>query len=327
MRILLIGGNRKSGTSMLHSLFDHHPDVFVPPHDLNILYGYYPEWVAGGYTDSERKNRLEKVIFEPWGKAYEDYSGQESETFQHFSEQLRSQIEYIDLSNIKEIIDAIVTSYEQALPNQYKYLVLKETSTEMYVPWLLKERPNWQFLHLFRDPRDNYAALQAGQSYYYAKLGNDDMDTISSLILRYKFGLKWCNWNTATFGENRYKTIRFEDVVESTHLTMEAVANWLGITMHESLTVPTKQGQSFEGNNHDGVKFNGISAQNLGKWKVRISEEEARIIEFMLADEMKDLGYEAVFDENESAVLAGDWYAKMNFKYFFADPFEHKASI
>src|SRR5687768_10638980 len=41
-RLLLVCGHRKSGTTVLTNLFDSHPSLAVLPHDIKILYAYYP---------------------------------------------------------------------------------------------------------------------------------------------------------------------------------------------------------------------------------------------------------------------------------------------
>ena len=44
MKIVVIGGTRKSGTTLFHSLFDGHPDIILPPHDLNVFYAQLIEF-------------------------------------------------------------------------------------------------------------------------------------------------------------------------------------------------------------------------------------------------------------------------------------------
>lgn len=323
--VLLIGGNRKSGTSMLHSLFDDHPEVYVPPQDLSVLYAYYPEWTSEKYSDADRETRLRKVVLEDWEKSYRQYEMESSSQWLTFKEHFEQNISRVNLKVINEVINFLIEGLSKSAPSNSKWLVVKETSTEMYVPWLLKDRPNWNFLHLFRDPRDNHAALKSGQSHYYSHLGNDQLDTLSSTILRYQLGFKWNQWNTLFFNNERYHTVRFEDIVQNTSSIMNTIAKWLNIEMQETLTQPTKGGQPFSGNNHDGTKFHGISDKNLGRWRERIDNEEAQILEFVLEKEMEALNYKHEFEKEESAVAAGNWYAQMNFKYFFADRFANKA--
>ena len=61
-KILFLTGHRKSGTSMLHNLFDGHEDFLVYPSDIAILYAYYPGFIGKNYSFEFKKRRLLKVI-------------------------------------------------------------------------------------------------------------------------------------------------------------------------------------------------------------------------------------------------------------------------
>ena len=39
---IFLTGHRKSGTTLLKSLIDGHPDINVYPTDLTLLYAYFP---------------------------------------------------------------------------------------------------------------------------------------------------------------------------------------------------------------------------------------------------------------------------------------------
>lgn len=321
--VLLVGGHRKSGTTMLHSLFDGHPQLYVPPHDLNFLYAYYPLWAEGSYSPSEQEKRLRRVTVEDWKPIYERYGLAETGRWKNLLQCFEDRLPEVDLSDIGAVLNFVVGCIQAGAPDHADWLVVKETSTEMYAPWILTNRTNWKFLHLFRDPRDNYAAIRAGQERYYQPMGNDEIDTLSSTIVRFKLGTYWHSRNYRTFGPERYRRVLFENIVHNTEGQMREIADWLSITWADSLCVPTKAGEPFAGNSHEGRQFRGVSSANVGQWRSRIDEAEARTIEFLLCEEMKELGYALQWgDDQISSVHAGDWYAKMNAKYFFADRFQ-----
>ena len=66
MQTLFITGHRKSGTTMLASLFDGHKDLSVYPTDLSLMYAYYPNFnintiILGGiYQEEFDKGFVEK---------------------------------------------------------------------------------------------------------------------------------------------------------------------------------------------------------------------------------------------------------------------------
>ena len=60
---IFICGHRKSGTTMFHNLFDGHEELLVYPSDLNLLYAYFPIYISEKYSDEERLERLDTVLF------------------------------------------------------------------------------------------------------------------------------------------------------------------------------------------------------------------------------------------------------------------------
>lgn len=306
---------------MLHSLFDGHPQVYAPPHDLNILYAYFPEWTKPDYSQIERRKRLETVVLRDWFELYTKYGLSNGPCWDRFERHFHAGIDSVDLSSIEGVLDFLIACLSKAAPAEARWLIVKETSSEMYAPWILNYRKHWSFLHLVRDPRDNYAAIKAGQTSYYSALGNDEIDAISSTLLRYKLGCIWRKYNQELFGVDRYTTTHFERIVSQPEAEMQRIADWMELNWDPVLCRPTRGGKSFLGNSHEGKKFRSASSENVGKWHSRISDEEAQIIEFVLQDEMTELGYTCRSLANLDAKHAGDWYSKMNFKYFFADSF------
>ena len=74
----------------------------------------------------------------------------------------------------------------------------------------------------------------------------------------------------------------------------------------------------------DGKDFNGISSEHVGKWKQRISEKEAMIIEFWLDDIMRLWGYESEFGYKDRQSAFSEFYDWYNSKYFYHDSFSKK---
>ncbi len=321
-KVLFIGGHRKSGTTMLTRLFDGHRQIDVSPIDLNVLYAYYPEWSGGQYSKEERLARFKKVVLNEFKAASFDQSKDISFDYTSFETAVLQAWNELNSTDMVAIIRAIAAAHRVASSTKKDWLVLKETSAEIYSSSILSENPDWKFLHLARDPRDNFAAIKAGLKQYYAKMGNDYIDTLGSLVTRYAYGVKWLKWNIKQYGLERYYLLRFEDLLTDPTLEMKNLAAWLTVDWNENLTIPTYGSQIYQGNSHDGIKFKGLDSQNVGKWQQRIDYDEAAIIEFLLKDEMDFLGYHRETDQAKGAQKASHFYARMNYKYFFADRFK-----
>jgi len=215
-----------------------------------------------------------------------------------------------------------MNAYGQLTDSLHKIPLIKETSIEIYAREIFEWFPNARFLHLVRDPRDNFAALKAGVATYYAEMGEDEKQTLASLIYRTRLGLEMGKVNASRYGLEAYRFVNFNQLVKNVDLIMEELSAFLGIEFTDSLFKPTRLGQPFRGNNFDGNKFSQVSNKNVDRWKERISEDEAQIIEFHLGPLMIEFDYTLSFSREECSDMAADFYKWENYKYFYSDRFE-----
>ena len=66
---------------------------------------------------------------------------------------------------------------------------------------IFKKKDSIKFIHLIRDPRDNYASLKSGIKSHYSKIGESNLILLSSMINRAKLDFKFI-----ITGENRTVT-------------------------------------------------------------------------------------------------------------------------
>ena len=60
MKTLFITGHRKSGTTLLTSLFDGHNEFAVYPTDLSLMYAYFPYYNNNNYSFERKKSRIKR---------------------------------------------------------------------------------------------------------------------------------------------------------------------------------------------------------------------------------------------------------------------------
>ncbi len=66
-------------------------------------------------------------------------------------------------------------------------------------------------LQIIRDPRDNYSAIKAGVSHYYKKFGEDEMESLASMLNRTKLDLELARKETENKSDSFYTT-HFENL-------------------------------------------------------------------------------------------------------------------
>ncbi len=323
MKYIILTGHRKSGTTLLHRLFDNHPGLNIYPVDISLLYAYYPCWTSKNLSASELKNRFSLVI----QKSTSEISGQkilkDGNKFDPniFLEIIWKHYNSADLIQPNLIIDAISNSYceylglDKSLP-----FVFKETSQIINLKKILGNNSKIKMLQIIRDPRDNYSAIKAGVSHYYKKFGEDEMESLASMLNRTKLDLELARKETENKSDSFYTT-HFENLAADPETVLKKITKDLKIEWHNNLKSPTFLGGKFAGNNLAGDKFEGISSNNVGRWRERISKNEACIIEGWLADIMTYWGYKLEYSHDDHLNALSDFYAWYNCKYFFKDSF------
>ena len=308
---------------MFYNLFDGHDELLVYPSDLNLLYAYFPEYLNDKYTNKDRFNRLDVILFKDLELQLKSQNVNKNIDILEFKNIFFKKLEITDLCNMRSVITKLMDSFSEIKRYKNRIPVIKETSIEIYSNDILNWFPESKFLHLVRDPRDNFAALKSGVKKYYSKMGEDEKQTLSSLIYRTRLGLKMGLSNQELYGITKYRFVIFNEVIDNTLNEIENICEFLGIEFNDKLLIPTRLGSQIRGNNFDGNKFNTITNKNVGRWIERISEDEAKVIEFHLGELMKKFNFNLKYDSSESAAAAAEFYKWENYKYYFSDRFKN----
>ncbi|MBZ0167181.1 MAG: sulfotransferase [Candidatus Omnitrophica bacterium] len=120
-------------------------------------------------------------------------------------------------------------------------------------------------------------------------------------------------YNLKSIGSDRYKVIRFEDLTANCPEVMRELAEFTGLEYDKNLMEPTILGYPWKGNNFQGKKFEKASTVNVNRWKERIPEEDAKLIEFHFADLMQKYNYDLVFNPKDAQKAATNHYKWFNF--------------
>ena len=318
---VFICGHRKGGTTMFHNLFDGHPELVVYPSDLNLLYAYFPKYLMEEYSSEERKVRLDRILFTDLARELKLNNQENNLDIDKFRSWFFLALGN-DFTSMRAIITSLIATFSDLVNEQNRIPVIKETSIEIYATEIFDWFPQAKFIQLLRDPRDNYGALKSGVNKYYSKLGENEKETLASLINRAKLGMEIGFYNLKKYGPNRYKILKFEDVISNPEHEMRGVAEFINITFDRILLSPTRLNGQTKGNNFDGNIFSSIDNTNVGRWKDRISDTEAQIIEFHFEEIMNKVGYKLSFERGECIKAAAEFYKWQNYRYFYSDRFK-----
>lgn len=322
MKIIFLTGHRKSGTTMLHKLFDGHPDLVVYPTDICLLYAYIPclsKDKSKEFAIERIRLVIEKSLFEFTGKSTPNSNVKIDPS--QFASLVLDNIDW-ELAQSRSYIVSVIAScwVDYIGESEEKPFVFKETSQAIYSAEFIADFPEMKIIGLIRDPRDNYAALKSGVDGYYSKMGENEKETLASLINRTRMDFLSIKLNCERFPNNCI-SIKFEDLTAEPEKYMQKISSFCDIEYMETLTIPTLLGEPYYGNSHEGKKFNGISNKNVNRWKERISDFEAQIIEFWMHDVMDAWDYKRFYSLDECADVFGEFYEWYNCRYFYKDSF------
>lgn len=271
---IFILGSHKSGSSLLRSLLDGHPELFVIPSESHYfqLTGHCVEFRirrtnAKEMSFDEKRNALtqyihrENISTDPHGAVMIENRYNEN----IFKELLEKHNNLNDRDLMSVYLSAFHAAlYETPLPENIR-IVEKSVEHAEFAPLLARWFPDAKFIHIVRNPYATLAATrQTDWQKGYPYLGPYIESMRSSYCHLFK--------NVSIF-EN-YKVIRYEDLVTNTSEIMQSIAEHLEIRMDNVLLQPTLCGEPWAGNSSTNTKFSGVSSAPSEKWKKTINDLE-----------------------------------------------------
>jgi hypothetical protein len=309
-RPVFICGHPKSGTSLLRSLLDSHPQLVVYPEESGFFRRYLP---ASHGLSLEAKLTLanERLIhIFTWnstnpppsqaGFPGRDYS---HISFEAVQQAMRQSLAAQGCRHDGDLLSAAVLAYGQVsghLTEATCRWVEKTQYDERYAGQIFAWWPQARCIHIVRDPRDNFVSYHRKHPEWSAEV----------------FAWSWVNstqmgmQNVARYGALRYWLLRYEDLAQQPAETLRELCHFLEIEDHPSLHAPTRGGAAWQGNSMFAERFDEISSAPLDRWKVELPAEEAGVIAALARPEMKRLGYAIQPIAARSRLRALSWRAR-----------------
>lgn len=284
---ILIGGYRKSGTTLLASLLDGHSQVAVFPEETFFLRKLHREpdlSVAEAVSWLTARRRFGKRLAS--GRVEGLFGNLDYSDFDHdaWRQQIITQAEASQITHA-DLLTILVSAYMTQTGQTHKrYWLEKSPGNELYLRFPQAWYADWRFIYVVRDPRDAYLS-------YARKKKIEGQPTLTVEQFVFDWMRSWQSWQQYHAQGQRGLLIKFESLAESPDETMARLGRFLGIEPEPILLTPTRHGHLWQGNSMHGDKFSQISTKPIGRWRTELADGAVRVIEMYLGGWMDELGY------------------------------------
>ncbi|SRR6266496_1048062 len=308
---IFITGHPKSGTTLLTTILDSHPQLMVLPEESDFYRLIKPainELNKSDISIEDKKRIFAKKIFiksqlrnflsgktETHINGNYDYTDFDAERFKNLI------LEKVSWNSIdpKSVMLSIIESYEKVIytnNHSFKYWVEKTPHHIFFLKEIKHDFPHSKIIFIYRDPRDNYISYLRKKKY----------------LAPTTFSYQWNKCFKNAENTSNILFIKYEELVKNPDEQIDRLANFLNIEKTESLFHPSKKGVRWTGNSMFGVKMDSIDSSNLYRYKTLIKSEDQKIIEILCRKNM--LKYKYPLDFKLSLTFAIQAYIK-DFSY------------
>jgi hypothetical protein len=284
-------GHPKSGTTLLRSLLDSHPQLVVFPDETFFLRGFLQE---ADHLKLKQKVSLALRYLLRFFEVHENHPA----ALMDLPENERRYAAYVEMCKAFDVqisaedgcrhegdfLSAAILAFGQvygALTDDAKYWVEKSTYNEMFAEQIFGWWPQAKCIQITREPRDIFASYRRKHKSLVPE----------TFAYRWRKSTETGLNNQNRFGEDQYLILRYEDLVQEPEAQIEKLTQFLSIRDDAVLRVPSRNGVPWEGNSMFADKFSHISTKPLGRWESELSPQDVQIIEKMAGNQMQACGY------------------------------------
>lgn len=287
-RACFIAGQAKSGTTLLASLLDGHPELLVFPQET----AYFPT-VLTKYADADRRAQFDYLTRQSFARVL--FSGEprwREHTYENFPQrkflETFERAAFDPVNSERDLLALMMEAYARTLEiplERIKRWIEKTPANRNCTMSILAKFPEAKLLVTMRDPRAILAAQIALEqtrrrgtfSAYYVVAHWRVAANLARLIRS---------------EQTRGLVVPYEQLVREPAVMMQKVCDYLEIKFDPDVVLsPTKVGQPWGGNSAARVSFSRIDAEPVSRWERELSESEIGWVERHCADLMPEFGY------------------------------------
>jgi hypothetical protein len=276
-------GRPRTGTTLLQSLFDAHPDVVMPwecQFVLNLYpkYGKLKQW-DHGTLEQFHADLLQQWQFSAWNIDHE---------------KLKSDILACEGENTyRAVCQVVYMNFISFFPKQnIKLIGDKNHGYTIYTQRIKKIFPDAKFIYILRDYRDNYESVSRVDF---------ELHIVSLVVYKWKYFYRKA-LDASRKDPSSFYFFRYEDLVKDPVPELQKLCEFLGIPyvpgVFEFYKMKDKAEEKYPVEvlqKHHQSLFNPINTSRIGRWEKSMSPRQVRIADLVAGKYAGLAGYERKF--------------------------------
>ena len=260
-----IVGHPRSGTSLLRSLLDGHPELTVLPFETHLM-----DWATAADPTAALLERTRL-----WSTLHD-----------HMPDIPRERVEaelrdaFSGAGSPEERLTALVRGWAGLTGGDPRRRWVEKTPRHLYelntfFRWF---GPEARAVILVRDPRDVMAS----------QLKQDPSRSVLAMSLTCRVAHEAVrDWVSS----ERVRVVAYEDVAADASAVMGPLCDFLGLARDPAASVPTVMGDPYGGNSRFQDALKGVSTRPVGRFREVLSAAQQRQAEILLKEQLVTGGY------------------------------------
>jgi len=273
-------GRPRTGTTLLRSLFDAHPNVQIP-WECQFILNLYPRYGKITFWTKEILGRFYPDLLKQW-----QFSAW---NIDHVK--LKSDLQACEgKTSYAMVCQVVYLNHISFYPKETIRLIGdKNHGYTIYTHRLKKLFPDAKFVYILRDYRDNYQSV---------KNVDFELPVVSLVVFKWKYFYKKALQASKRYPESFY-FIRYEDLVTDPGFHLQKICEFLDIPfvpeVFDFYKMKEKAEEKYPAEilrKHHKSLFNPVNTSRIGLWEKFMTERQIRIADHVAGVFADQAGYQ-----------------------------------
>jgi len=273
-------GRPRTGTTLLRSLMDAHPNVQIP-WECQFMINLYPKYGTLEHWNMETLEHFYSELLEQW----------QFKSWHIDHDKLRADLlACAGPTTYASVCRVVYLNHISFYPKEeIRMIGDKNPGYSIYYDRLKKIFPDAKFIYILRDYRDNFHSV---------KNVDFELPIVSVVVYKWKYFYKRALEAARKYPESFY-LLRYEDLVSEPEPQLRGVCEFLGLPyvpeVFDFYKMKSKAEETYPAvilKKHHKSLFNPVNTSRIGLWKQSMSQRQVRIADMVAGKYADKAGYE-----------------------------------